>query len=189
MNLISKVLIIIFFIVLNNEIYCFNNTNKDQNSTLVTVFIFLGTECPFSQNYTKTLNSLFEKYQSSGVKFVGLFPNSDDSKRKIKTFKKKYGLKFKVKSDKKHKFTNLYEAKVTPEVIVLNSTQNKVYSGKIDNWAEELGVRRSVITEFYLNDALHSIINNLPIKISKTEGVGCFIHNSNSHQNHLYNDL
>jgi peroxiredoxin len=161
-----------------------HRTIKDGDNPKTRVYVFLGTECPFSQNYTKSLNSLNEKYQVSNVDFIAVFSNSDDSKRKIKQFSKVYKIQFEVVSDKKHKLLDRFSATITPEVVVINDKGERVYSGKIDNWAEDLGVRRAVVTEFYLEDALSSIVNNTVLKIKTTKAVGCFIHNPDAHKNH-----
>jgi hypothetical protein len=50
-----------------------------------------------------------------------------------------------------------------------------IYSGKIDNWFEDIGKRRTIITEFYLQDALNSVIRHREPAIKETKPVGCFI--------------
>ena len=67
------------------------------------------------------------------------------------------------------------KAKVTPEVFVFNPQGKLQYQGKIDNWIVKLGKKRTIVTEFYLSDALKSLIAGEPVAVSHTDAVGCII--------------
>ena len=184
MVLSMKMAFLFAFVFFSNDVFCYDLTGKRQSTKQAKVYIFLGTECPFSQNYTSTLNSLYEKYKASGVEFIGVFPNPDDTRRKVKIFTAKYKIAFKTKRDRRLKLTNMVKAHITPEVFLIDVKLKVLYSGKIDNWAEDLGIKRTVITEHYLEDALSAFINGRSIKMPKTQAVGCFIHSNMGHQNH-----
>jgi hypothetical protein len=77
--------------------------------------------------------------------------------------------------DAKAAFAKQLGATITPEVFVLGKSQETLYSGRIDNWAYELGRKRKVITEHNLLDALNAIDKKQKIKITKTKAVGCYI--------------
>ncbi len=139
------------------------------------VFVFLSPECPLCINYTLTLNQLFQKFKDRRVVFYGVFPGKYYSKKKINRFVKKYDLKFNIVLDPDYGLTKKYNATVTPEAVFIGSNGLKLYSGKIDNWAYELGKKRTVITEHYLEDSIDSYLNGKEIKIKITEPVGCFI--------------
>ena len=66
-------------------------------------------------------------------------------------------------------------ATITPEVFLLGKTGVIRYSGRIDNWAFDLGKKRSVITEHNLIDAIEAVLQNKSVKIKKAKAVGCFI--------------
>ncbi len=138
------------------------------------VAIFLGTECPFSQNYTHTLNQLYAKYGSSGLEFIGYFPEKSDNHQEIKAFAEYYQIEFDLQTDHQRQMTRKLKATVTPEVFLI-SNQGVLYSGKIDNWAVDLGKRRKVITEHYLEDAMTAVIAGKPVPVTRTDPVGCFI--------------
>jgi hypothetical protein len=50
-----------------------------------------------------------------------------------------------------------------------------VYSGRIDNWAYELGKKRTVITSHDLENVLQNLSAGKEVKPFQTKAVGCFI--------------
>jgi hypothetical protein len=67
------------------------------------------------------------------------------------------------------------QATITPEVFVMNQKKEIVYSGRIDNWAYELGKKRTVITEHDLANVLENLNKGIVVKPYQTKAVGCFI--------------
>jgi peroxiredoxin len=146
-------------------------------SDSITVYVFLLESCQICQNQTAELNNIHQKYTESGIKFIGIFPNNEFSTQEgIDSFQTKYQLKFPLKFDPYQVIAMQYQATITPEVVVIRDADQKIlYRGKIDNSYERVGIRRSVITEFYLKDALNQILDNKEIIIPQTTAVGCFI--------------
>lgn len=142
-----------------------------------TVYVFLSTECPLSQEQTFTLNSLYDYYNPK-VEFIGVFPNSQDDPELIDEFSTKFSIQFKLVSDGDHKLKNQLNASVTPEVFLLSDDGNLLYSGKLDNRMISLGKKRKVITENYLKDALGNYLNGRQIRNKQTTPVGCIIFDS-----------
>ncbi|MBI2269645.1 MAG: redoxin domain-containing protein [Bacteroidetes bacterium] len=145
------------------------STNK------ASVFIFLSPDCPVCQSYSLTLNQLFDKYKTDGVKFYGVFPGSNFDRSEIETYIKTYNLKPDLLMDEEKHLSTLLGAKVTPEVFVIDRMGNILYKGSIDNWMYEPGQKRTLITEHYLDDALNALISNTAIKTISTEAKGCLI--------------
>ncbi len=146
-------------------------------SDSITVYVFLLESCQICQNQTAELNEIHQKYAESGIEFLGIFPNNELSTQEgIDSFQTKYNLKFPFKFDPDQIIASQFQASITPEVVVVRNADQKIlYRGKIDNSYERVGVRRSVITEFYLKDALNQILENKEISIPQTSPVGCFI--------------
>jgi len=139
------------------------------------VFAFLSPECPLCKNYTSTLNQLYREYADKGIELFGVVPGKNYSLSEIKKYNRKYRLNFKLLLDSDYKITRMLNAKVTPEVFLINEAGTILYSGKIDDWAVSLKRKRQVITEHYLNDAIRASLNNNPIELNRTEPVGCLI--------------
>lgn len=139
------------------------------------VFIFLSPDCPMCQNYSLTLNQLFDKYKTDGVKFYGVFPGKNFDQSEIDTYVKTYNLKADLLMDEDKHLSTFLGAKVTPEVFVIDRMGKIIYTGSIDNWLHEPGQKRTLITEHYLDDALKAVISNTEIKTISTEAKGCLI--------------
>jgi len=140
-----------------------------------TVFIFLSPECPLCQSYSLTLNNLNKEYSSKGVKMIGVIPGNDFSAAEVNTYKRKYKISFAVYYDRQLTLTKYFNANITPQAFVIDKYEKLRYNGRIDNWAYELGKKRSVITEHDLKDALSALILNKPIQVTQTKAIGCFI--------------
>jgi len=142
-----------------------------------TVYIFLSETCPICKNATLELNKLHTEYAKLGYNFIGIFPNENISTQETRaSFGKKFHLNFPLISDTNQHFTQQFSATITPEVIVWSEPKQKIlYRGKIDNSFESVGKRRTVTTEFYLRNALESLLKNTSESITFTQPVGCFI--------------
>ncbi|WP_145860111.1 redoxin domain-containing protein [Pedobacter suwonensis] len=137
-----------------------------------TAFVFLSPECPLCKNYIPVLNTLAKRYPS--VNIIGIIPGKGYTVDEIKSYLKNYDILFDVYLDKNKFLTNALDAKVTPETILVDHNGSIRYRGLIDNWQAKLGVKRKVITEHYLDDALNQI--NAPgYKYMETAPLGCLI--------------
>ena len=143
------------------------------------VVVFINPECPITQKYTRILNELSDSLSESTL-FVGVVPGKLFDDKKINDFKTEYALKIPIIKDEQYALVRNLEAKVYPEVVLLNQQSEKLYHGKIDNWYESVGNYRAGPTEFYLKDAIHSYLQNGTVKISSTIAIGCFIHYENN---------
>lgn len=140
----------------------------------IKVYVFLKEDCVISQNYTPTLNRLYQTFSSQKIEFIGLFPSTRE--KPIEAFREKYAITFPLKSDYFQTMTKKLGATVTPEVIVYNNVCNEIlYQGRIDDTYFRVGKKRTVTTTAELEAALEAIIANKPVLIKKTEPVGCLI--------------
>jgi len=136
------------------------------------VFVFLSTDCPICQKYSKTLRELAFRFPS--VKFVGVMTKWE-KQEDIRQFISDYELPFPVFQDKRHRFLARLQAKVTPEVFFFNEQMELLYQGAIDNWFFALGKHRPVSTENYLIEAIEAWSRGEAPKISRTTPIGCVI--------------
>jgi hypothetical protein len=116
-----------------------------------------------------------QKYSAKSIQFIGVVPTNDFSVADIVDYKRQYKSNLNLVRDTKSQLVKKIQATITPEVFLFDAKGSVLYSGRIDNWAYELGRKRTVITEHDLKDALESVVNNKPIKVKKTKAVGCFI--------------
>jgi peroxiredoxin len=157
-------------------------TSKDSEFNLseiknnkATVFVFLAVDCPLSQNYTLTLNNLYNDFKNDSIVFYGIIPGNNDSKKDVEDFVSKYKITFEMLRDENLNLAHYLHATKTPEVFLVNKNGDLVYKGAIDNWAIEIGKHRQNISEHYLSDVLTGIVNGTTIKLKEIKAVGCVI--------------
>lgn len=140
----------------------------------LSVYVFLGTECPLSREQTYNLNQAQATWGEQ-VQFYAVFPNKSDSQEAIEAFASKYKLKCSLIADPHHKWVNTLQASVTPEAFLLNKDGSILYLGQIDNRMQSLGVKRKVVTQNYLGQAISEALAGKEISIKRTRAVGCSI--------------
>ncbi len=140
-----------------------------------TVFVFLSTECPISQQYARRLTQLHHEFTGQDITFIAVFPLRTDDYKTIGRFKTEYGLPFRTHPDPQKKLARQLRAHVTPEAVVQTETGQIIYQGAIDDWFFALGKHRPAPTQHYLQDALRAFLANEPVLIQRTEAVGCLI--------------
>ena len=167
----------VLYTLLFSLFLCFKSIGSADSLSL---YIFLLDDCPICLQYTPTLNELYDSYGDQ-INFVGYFPNFSSKPSKIETFKTTYHIKFPLFTDYYKTKAKKFNAKITPEVVLYNHTTEKImYQGRIDNKFYSLGRRRNVITEHNLEDAIESVLNNIPVEIDYSEPVGCYINYSDN---------
>ncbi len=141
-----------------------------------TVILFLSPECPLCESYSLNIRNLLVQYTNKDIRFLAIIPGKEYSKEQVISFRNKYQLKdLTFWFDPKYNLCESLGATITPEVFVVNRTGQRLYSGRIDNWAYELGRKRKVITEHDLLNVLTAIQEGKSIKPYQTKAVGCFI--------------
>lgn len=138
------------------------------------ILIFLAPDCPLSQYYSLPLRNFYEKH-GQHIAFAGIIPGKDFGIEEIVQYKERYLIPMELLMDEELKLTRKLKASITPEVFLLNEKSEMVYSGAIDDAAADLTVKRQVVRQHYLKDAVESLINHQPLKVSRTKAVGCFI--------------
>lgn len=137
------------------------------------VFVFMATTCPICQQYTGGLKSLEEGWGEK-VKLNLVFGRKE-RRRELRAFAERYRLEMRLKRDRRGKLAKRLGPTHTPEAFLVAEDGKLMYRGKIDNLYEDLGVRRGVVTEHYLKDAVESVLTGEPVTVSRTQAVGCLI--------------
>ena len=136
------------------------------------VLIFLDSECPICQKYTKNIKEFVVQYPH--VQWIGVFTRWH-SFEQITDFQAIYGVKIPFYLDTRNRLVRKLEISVTPEVVFANAKGDILYQGAIDNWFFGLGKHRPVSTENYLTDAIEAWSRGEAPKISRTTPIGCVI--------------
>lgn len=139
-----------------------------------TVVVFLGTQCPLAKLYTPRIEELSTKYAKSGMRFVAVDPNVQDSLAEMGAHARKHQLTIPFIKDPDQSLADLLGATRTPEVCVLDTNAELRYRGRIDDqfgigYAKEKGTASELI------DAIEAILSGRDVPTALTAAPGCLI--------------
>lgn len=139
-----------------------------------TVIMFVATQCPVSNAYNVRVKKLAKDYSAKGVKFVGINSNKQENNAEIAEHSRENGFTFAVLKDKGNVVADKFDAKVTPEIYLVNAKGALVYHGQIDNSQNE-----SKIKTRPLASAIDAVLAGEPVKQSEVAAFGCSIKREN----------
>jgi len=135
------------------------------------VVMFIATKCPYSNAYNDRMRDMAAAYSGKGVLFVGINSNKTEPLAEVIAHAKEHGHTFPIAKDPDNKVADLYDAKRTPEVFVMNPSGKVVYHGRIDENYEE----PSKVTSPDLKNALDQILAGQAVAKTETKAFGCSI--------------
>ncbi len=137
------------------------------------ILIFMRTDCPVSNRYAPTINSLSQQYAGKAQFFL-VYPDGSESSDSINKHLQEYSFQIPALRDPKHELVRLSKVQITPEVAVFDGKRELIYHGRIDNWYEDFGRARPQPTTHELDEAIRaSVDGGLPP--ASVGGVGCYI--------------
>lgn len=146
------------------------NLKKVLNGNKFAVVMFISTQCPVSNGYNERMEKLYETYSAKGVSFVAINANKEEDVQAIADHAKEHGFKFPVVKDAGNKIADLYNAQVTPETYVINSSGKLLYHGRIDD-----NRNAAKVTTNDLADALDKLLAGKELTATTTKAFGCSI--------------
>ncbi len=135
------------------------------------VVIFDATRCPYALGYKERVASMAKEYAGKGVVFVTVNSNKTEASEEVAADAKKHGLDFPVLKDEGNRVADLYGAKKTPEVFVLDPKGTLLYHGRIDETHDDPKNVKSPD----LKNALDAILAGKPVPAAETKAFGCSI--------------
>jgi peroxiredoxin len=146
----------------------------DFSSKRALVVVFIGVECPISNDFLLPLSELYKKYSTGGVQFLAINSNQQDSAARVAEHARKNGIPFPVLKDERSAVAQKFGARRTPEAFVLDSDGTIRYRGRISDQFG-IGFKRSQPTRADLAAAIDEVLAGKPVAIPQTEVAGCFI--------------
>jgi len=135
-------------------------------------FAFLHPSCPLAQEYAPVLESLFDRFAGSGVRFVGVVCECDDP-ADIEAYRTKYGITFPIRLDADFALAEALDATTTPEVVLVDRERRIRYAGRIDDRYKIRGVMTPGDAEPELANAIADLLAGREIREPKTTAAGC----------------
>lgn len=146
----------------------------------IKVYIIISEECPICQFMGPELASINNYYGDKADLYL-VFPFKNSNIKKASLFKKEFGLSaFTILLDEDQSIARELDAKVTPEAIVVNSQDEVVYRGRINDTYISPGRRKHAAGRRDLQIAIGKALKEMPIKSPWPVAVGCFITYKNS---------
>ena len=133
------------------------------------VLMFISTQCPYSNAYNGQMKDLANAYASRGVLFVGINSNKTEDSAAVGAHARTNGHTFPIMKDPDNKVADLYDARRTPEVYVIDPEGKLRYHGRITEDHENPASSPD------LKNALDSFLTGKPIARTETKAFGCTI--------------
>jgi peroxiredoxin len=136
----------------------------------ITVVTFIATQCPVSNSYNQRMSDLYKDYTSKNVKFIFVNANRSEPASEVRDHAKRVGFPFAVYKDPDNVLADRFDAQVTPESYVIDSSGIIRYHGSIDDSMNESRVHTRV-----LRAALDALLAGKPVPATETKAFGCTI--------------
>ncbi len=142
----------------------------------VVCVVFMCNHCPYVKKYLDRITQLYQDYQLKGVAVIGMNPNDalqfpEDSFANMKILVSQLGIPYPYLRDENQDVAHSFDAIKTPHVFLLNKQGIVVYSGAIDDNAQDA----SAVTVNYLRNAIEDLLSGQMVNLPTTDPIGCSI--------------
>lgn len=138
------------------------------------VLLIAGTECPVANLYVPKVTRLSEKYRTQGVKFLGVYPNENDTLATIASHGFDRDIPFLLVKDFGQVLTDQLGVDRTGAVVVLDGNMVLRYRGRIDD-QYSVASRRPAVGNDDLVQALDELLAGEKISVPETNADGCLL--------------
>jgi peroxiredoxin len=136
----------------------------------ITVVTFIATQCPVSNSYNQRMSELYKDYSQKNVKFIFVNANRSEPASEVRDHAKRVGFPFAVYKDPDNVLADRFDAQVTPESFVIDSSGVIRYHGSIDDSMNESRVHTR-----RLSAALDALLGGKAVPSTETKAFGCTI--------------
>jgi peroxiredoxin len=136
----------------------------------ITVVTFIATQCPVSNSYNQRMSDLYKDYTAKNVKFIFVNANRSEPASEVRQHAQRVGFPFPVYKDPDNILADRFDAQVTPENFVIDSSGVIRYHGAVDDNMNESRVHART-----LRAALDALLAGKPLPSAETKAFGCTI--------------
>ena len=139
------------------------------------VLFFITHDCPVANKSAPEIRRIAKNFNGR-AQFTLVYVDPGLTAKELATHRKDFGYtNLTAVHDRQHQLVRAAGAKVTPEVAVFAATGKIVYLGRINNFYEDFGKPRRIITQHDLRDALNALLAGRPAPAPRGKAIGCFI--------------
>jgi peroxiredoxin len=135
------------------------------------VVMFIATKCPYSNAYNDRMREMAAAYEKQGIVFAGINSNKSEPADEVVAHAKQHGFAFPLMKDPENKVADLYDARHTPEIFVVDPQGKLRYHGRIDENYED----PSRVASPDLKNALDAMLAGKAVARAETKAFGCSI--------------
>lgn len=139
------------------------------------VLLFVGTDCPVSNQYAPEIRRICSEYGPTGVQCTLVYSERQVTDAQVRRHLADFGLGIPAVIDSDQSLAGRAGAGVTPQAVVYTSAGAIAYSGRIDNFHAALGRPRQAATEHDLRNALDDLVAGRAVRTPRTQAIGCYI--------------
>ncbi len=152
----------------------FHRFSRYNDSKAIVLFV-QGNGCPIVRNLLSDFHQIVEDYDSLGFQFFMLNSNPQDSRTTVAKEAASFGFKVPVLVDSGQLLADVFDLRITAEVLVLHPTTRKVlYRGPINNRLD-YEAQQNVPSERYLRETLDLILQDKIPETRREVTRGCTI--------------
>lgn len=148
-------------------------TLKDWANARVVVLVFLGAECPLSNQYAPDLQEMLKDWSKRGVVLEGVYSDPDATAESATAHAKEYGLTFPLLLDPEQTVARSLGIRVTPEAVVLSPDGDILYRGRIDDRYTADGIREDGPQVHDLKAAVEAVLSGKTPPNAEVRAFGC----------------
>ncbi len=142
------------------------------------VIAFLGTKCPVGNAYVPALLELQKQYGDKRVQVIGINAVPGESAEAIAKHAKEFGTTFPMLVDAEQAALDIFAARRTPEVFVLDNRSVVRYHGRIDDRMTP-EFKRDEAKRADLREAIEDLLAGKEVRVPETDAAGCLITRAN----------
>lgn len=142
--------------------------------TTATLFVTLDPDCPFCQLYAHDLQEFASRYGAQGVRVVGVYAGPYMEAVKAERFAADGNFTFPQVMDHDCMLTLALNARVTPEVFLMDAKGERIYHGAFDDRAVRQGRKKIAAQQYWLTDAMDAYLRNRAPS-PEVIAVGCIV--------------
>lgn len=136
----------------------------------VTVILFLSTICPISNAYSDRIQGMFARYAGKPVRFVLLNPNANETDEECRAYSRDVEFPVVLRKDVNNEMADRYNARMTPEAVLLDPAGKVIYQGAIDDARNPARVKVDA-----LRLAIDAVLSKQPVPVEGLRAFGCSI--------------